>query len=72
MLGYNLLGPATFRFVAQYIPSNALKDIMNTTNVIRNASQEIMGSKKRAFQEGDEAMRLQVAEGKDITSVLRA
>jgi len=71
-LGYNLLGPVNFRFLAQFIPWKALKDIINTADIIHNTSQEIMCSKKKAFQEGDEAVRLQVAEDRDITSALRA
>jgi len=71
-LVHNLLGPVNVRFLAQFIPSKALKDLISIADIVHNTSQEIMCSKKKAFQEGDEAVRLQVAKGRDITSVLRA
>lgn len=44
--------------------------MVNIIDVMEKTSTNILDAKKRAFEKGDEAVLHQVAEGKDIMSVL--
>ena len=45
---------------------------MNNAKMMRSKAREIFEQKKRALELGDEAVKQQVGEGKDIMSILRA
>ena len=66
--------PGIRRFLArcaQYAASKNLKNLINIVHLINDTSQEIYLIKKKALQEGGDAMKHQVGEGKDVMSVLR-
>ena len=56
---------------AQYAASKNLKNLINVVYVMNDTSQAIYLMKKKALQEGGDAMKHQVGEGKDAMSVLR-
>lgn len=67
------IGPAAFRRkVVELLPrESAPHRMMEISDALSARSHRIVDEKKKALQEGDEALRLQVGEGKDIMSVLR-
>ncbi|TDL16040.1 cytochrome P450 [Rickenella mellea] len=68
------IGPPAFRrFLVQLVPSRRIQRLKKITDTIEQTSQRILETKKRAIEQGDEAILKQVGEGKDIISVfLRA
>lgn len=60
------------RTVAELIPVPALKEIIRITDTLRIRSTEIFKAKKAALLAGDEALKQQVGEGRDLISILRA
>ncbi|TDL16039.1 cytochrome P450 [Rickenella mellea] len=65
------LGPPAFRrFLVQLVPSRRIQILKEITDTIDRTSTRILNSKKRALEQGDEALLKQVGEGKDIISVL--
>ena len=56
---------------AQYTTSKHLKNLINIVYIMNDTSEEIYHMKKKALQEGGDAMKQQVGEGKDAISVLR-
>ena len=52
------------------VPWKALQDIKEISDTMHRTSVEIFESKKQALLEGDEAVAKQIAQGKDIMSVL--
>ena len=56
--------PRFRRFIVDHLP---FKDVVDS---IQHTSTEILEAKKRALQEGDEAIVRQIGQGKDITSIL--
>ena len=53
------------------VPIPGLRDLMRISRTLREKSREIFSRKKAALLRGDEALAMQVGEGKDIMSVLR-
>ena len=64
--------PGMRRFLVERVPLKGVQNVVYTADVMDQTSQEIYRSKKQALQDGDEAVRCQIGEGKDIMSVLRA
>ncbi|KAI0648480.1 cytochrome P450 [Trametes meyenii] len=65
------IGPAWFRRkVTQLIPYKPAHRMREISDIIDARSTEIINAKKAAIQQGDEALKQQVGEGKDIISVL--
>lgn len=60
------------RAVAERIPVRAMRDIIQIVNTLRTRSAAIFAEKKRALLAGDEALKEQVGEGKDLMSILCA
>ena len=65
------LGTPKFRrFILDLIPWKSLHQLRDISDVIHNTSVEIINSKKRALEDGDEAVAKQIGQGKDILSIL--
>ena len=65
------LGSPKFRrFILDLIPWKPLRDIRDITDVLHSTAVEIIGSKKRALKDGDEAVERQIGQGKNILSIL--
>ncbi|KIM41638.1 hypothetical protein M413DRAFT_152589 [Hebeloma cylindrosporum] len=62
--------PKFRRFILDIIPWKTLHQLRDISDVIHGTSVEIINSKKRALEEGDEAVARQIGEGKDILSIL--
>jgi len=62
--------PRLRRFVVDTLPWKSLHELRDLSNVLYETSVEILESKKAALEAGDEAVRQQVGEGKDILSIL--
>lgn len=70
--GLLTFGPARFRrFLVEHAPFKAVQQMKKIVDTMYNMSIEILESKKKALEEGDEATEEQVARGKDILSILR-
>lgn len=54
------------------LPWKNLHAIRDIADVFHNTSVEIFEAKKKALEEGDEAVTQQIGQGKDIMSVLSA
>lgn len=65
------LGPAWFRrFVSQLIPGPTFRHVKSVIDTISSQSWSIYLDKKEALLKGDEELKHQVGQGKDIMSVL--
>ncbi|KAI0648481.1 cytochrome P450 [Trametes meyenii] len=65
------IGPAAFRrAVAERIPNHTLQRMRKISDILHANSLEIVNGKKTALKQGDQALKQQVGEGKDIMSVL--
>ena len=53
------------------LPWKNLHDIRDIVDILHNTSVEIFEAKKKALEEGDEAVTQQIGRGKDIISILR-
>src|SRR5258708_16129695 len=62
--------PKFRRFILGLIPWKTLHEIRDITDIIQNTATEIIDSKKRALENGDEAVARQIGQGKDILSIL--
>ncbi|KAI0355161.1 cytochrome P450 [Trametes cingulata] len=63
--------PAWFRRIAaKWIPLRAAQEMRQISEALHTTSLQIVNEKKAALQRGDEALKHQVGEGKDIMSVL--
>ena len=62
--------PRFRRFMLTLVPWKALQELKEISDMMHKTSLEIFESKKQALLEGDEAMAKQIAQGKDIMSVL--
>ena len=58
--------------LGKLLPFPALHQQMHNVRMMRTRSREIYEQKKLALAQGDEAVKLQIGEGKDIMSVLGA
>lgn len=52
------------------LPIKTLHKLRDIIDTMHETSVEILESKKKALEEGDEAVALQVGQGKDILSIL--
>ncbi|KAI0373129.1 cytochrome P450 [Pilatotrama ljubarskyi] len=65
------MGPAWFRRRAvKWIPNSAAQQMREISHALHASSLQIVNEKKAAVERGDEALKQQVGEGKDIMSVL--
>lgn len=65
------LGPPRFRrFLLEMSPSPNLQKVKRTVDVMAETSNTIFREKRRSLQQGDEVVSQQVAEGKDVMSIL--
>ncbi|KAI0373128.1 cytochrome P450 [Pilatotrama ljubarskyi] len=65
------MGPAWFRRRAvKWIPNRAAQQMREISEALYTTSLTIVNEKKAALERGDEALKHQVGEGKDIMSVL--
>ena len=65
------LGPAWLRrFLINFVPNQAVRKLRDITDTMDARSQEIVDGKLAALRAGDEALKQQVGEGKDIMSIL--
>ncbi|TFY56428.1 hypothetical protein EVJ58_g7653 [Rhodofomes roseus] len=63
--------PARLRGVlGSIVPIATARDMKRNADLVAQKSQKIYNSKKRAFQEGDEAIGEQIGQGKDIMNIL--
>lgn len=66
----NLGTPALRHWVGQNFPLPDLNHLVYLTDVIYETSKMIFNEKKAALEKGDDAVVLQIGEGRDIMSVL--
>ena len=64
------IGKALQRKILDIIPHRGLHKAANIVDTMHRISLEIYREKKRAFEEGDDAVRKQIGEGNDIMSIL--
>jgi hypothetical protein len=65
------LGPAWFRRLAvNLFPSPDVHELRDIIDLMQSTSVEIYNSKKKALEEGDDAIKQHIAQGKDVISVL--
>lgn len=62
--------PSFRRRVVELIPLKTVKDMLSVTDTIGRHTKGILRKKRLALQAGDEAIRTQVGQGKDIMSIL--
>ncbi|KAI0828716.1 cytochrome P450 [Trametes gibbosa] len=58
------------RWVAELIPSPVLKRLIAISDIIHTRAYEIYEAKKRALLSGEDTLKHQVGEGKDLMSIL--
>lgn len=64
-------GSPRFRgFIVDILPFDKVKRLRDIINIMHETPREILEAKKRALQEGDEAVARQIARGQDIISTL--
>ncbi|KAH9853037.1 cytochrome P450 [Lenzites betulinus] len=65
------IGPAAFRrWVLELIPTPIVQRMVEISDIMHARSLLIFNEKKAALERGDEAMKLQVGEGRDVMSIL--
>jgi len=62
--------PGFRRFLTTHGPSKAVKNLVDIIYVMSDTAQNIYRSKEKALREGDDAIKSQIGEGKDIISVM--
>jgi hypothetical protein len=62
--------PKFRRFILNLVPWKTLHQLRDISDVIHNTAVEIINSKKRVLEGGDEAVARQIGQGKDILSLL--
>ncbi|KAF8183371.1 cytochrome P450 [Pholiota molesta] len=71
LLPLSKIGTASFRrFMVDITPWKDLHTLRDIVDVVYKTSMEIYESKKKALEDGDEALARQVGRGKDIMSIL--
>ena len=66
----NLGTPKFRRFIVNLLPWKTLHELRDISDVFHSTSVEIINSKKRVLEGDDEAVAGQIAQGKDILSIL--
>ena len=69
-LAESLVPESWLRHIAKILPIPALHRIIANGDMMRAKAREILQQKRRALELGDDAVKMQVGEGKDIMSVL--
>ena len=64
--------PKFRRFIMDLLPWKSLHEIRDIVDVLHNTTVEIFEAKKKALEEGDEAVTQQIGQGKDFMSILSA
>jgi hypothetical protein len=62
--------PKFRRCILDLIPSKNVQELRDVSDIIQNTAVEIIDLKKRALEDGDEAVARQIGQGKDIISIL--
>ena len=62
---------ASVRRILDLIPLPSLKRLLRISDIVRESSSRIIEERKAALRKGDDALRQEVGEGKDIISVCR-
>jgi len=63
--------PVKFRsWLAENAPSRRVQKLRNVVNIMDRTSVEVFEAKKRALQQGDDALIKEVGQGKDIMTIL--
>lgn len=62
--------PRFRRFIVGLLPFQNVQRLRSIVDVMYNTSIEILDAKKRALEEGDDAVSRQIGKGKDIISIL--
>ncbi|TBU47494.1 cytochrome P450 [Dichomitus squalens] len=70
VLGSKLLPPQWADWIADVFPSKRVQRMRYITRTMKKRSEEIIAEKRAALQEGDRSTLQQVAQGKDIMSIL--
>lgn len=63
--------PAFQRRVVEMIPSESIRGMKDISDILHARSVQIFNEKKAALARGDDAVKHQVGEGRDIMSILR-
>ncbi|PPQ71481.1 hypothetical protein CVT24_011975 [Panaeolus cyanescens] len=66
----NIGNPAFLRKAIDWIPIASVKKVRDLADVLHQTSIEIYQRKKKALAEGDQSVAEQIAQGKDILSIL--
>ena len=64
--------PKFRRFIMDLLPWKSLHEIRDIVDVLHKTTVEIFEAKKKALEEGDEAVAQQIGQGKDFISILSA
>ncbi|KAJ3479304.1 hypothetical protein NLI96_g9146 [Meripilus lineatus] len=66
------IGSASFRrwVLDNLVPSSKVQRLKNLIDVLDSESKDLLAKKRKALEDGDEAVKQQIGEGKDIMSVL--
>ena len=64
--------PKFRRRIMDLLPWKSLHEIRDIVDVLHNTTIEIFEAKKKALEEGDDAVAQQIGQGKDIMSILSA
>lgn len=59
-------------YLVDLVPNRGIKELKASTDTVWTRSTEVYNEKRKTLLAGDEALKSQVGEGKDILSVLRA
>ena len=64
--------PKFRRFIMDLLPWKSVHEIRDIVDVLHNTTVDIFEAKKKALEEGDEAVTQQISQGKDLMSILSA
>ena len=64
--------PKFRRIIMDILPWKTLHEIRDIVDILHNTTVEIFEAKKKALEEGDEAVTRQIGKGKDFMSILSA
>ncbi|KAI1798256.1 cytochrome P450 [Ganoderma leucocontextum] len=66
-----MIGPPSFRrWIVERTPLDFVQQLKRISDVMHNRSVEIFNEKRAALESGDDAIRHQIGEGRDVMSVL--
>ena len=71
---FTRLGPPAFRrwLLDRFVPVRKLQTVKEIVDTMDRQSRIVFAAKKRALEEGDDAVARQVGEGRDVLSILSA